>query len=64
MKSKAQLSSFESQTFHNNDLRLKQPTHVRLFHNIDKSLFIILYNQYLSKISELKNQMPKLRFQI
>jgi hypothetical protein len=33
------------------------------YHNIDKTLFIILYNHYMPKISELKNQMPKLRFQ-
>jgi hypothetical protein len=26
-----------------------------LFHNIGKTLFIIIYNHYLPKISELKN---------
>jgi hypothetical protein len=35
-----------------------------LFHDVNKSVFIILYNHYLLKISELKNQMPKLRFKI
>jgi hypothetical protein len=36
----------------------------RLLHNNDKLLFIvIIYNHYLSKISELKNQVPKLGFQ-
>jgi len=27
-------------------------------------MFIIIYNHYLLKISELKNQVPKLRFKI
>jgi hypothetical protein len=35
-----------------------------MFHNIHKILIIILYNYYLLKISKLKNQVPKLRFQI
>jgi hypothetical protein len=48
------------QTFHGNDLKLRLDT--RLFHKIDKTLFIIFYNHYLSKISELENQVPKLRF--
>jgi hypothetical protein len=55
---------FESQTFHDNDLKLKQSKHIRLFHKIDKAIFIILYNYYMLKISELKNQVSKLSFQI
>jgi len=51
IKSKVQLSSFE--TFHNSDLRLRQFRHTRLFHNIDKTLFIIFYNHCLPKISKL-----------
>jgi hypothetical protein len=47
IKSKVQLSSFE--TFHNSDLRLKQSRHIRLFHNIDKTLFIIFYKHCLQK---------------
>jgi predicted small integral membrane protein len=64
IKSKVQLLGFELQIFHNNDLRLKQFKHTRLFHKIGSTLFIILYNHYLSKNSKLKNQVPKLRFQI
>jgi hypothetical protein len=30
----------------------------------NKILFIVLYKCYLPKISELKNQLPKLRFEI
>jgi hypothetical protein len=52
------------QTFHNSDLKLKKSTHTKLLYNIDKTLFIILYTHYMPKISELKNQVPKLRFQI
>jgi hypothetical protein len=39
-------------------------SNTRLLHNIAKPFFIILYDHYLLKISELKNQVPKLRFQI
>jgi hypothetical protein len=41
-----------------------QTRHTRPFHNIDKTLFIMLYNHHLLKILELKNQVLKLRFQI
>jgi hypothetical protein len=61
---KVQLSRFEPQTFHNNDLKLKQFRDTRLLHNIDKGLFIIFYNHYLLKFSELEIQMSKLKFQI
>jgi hypothetical protein len=61
---KVQLSGFELQTFNDNDLKLKQFKHIRLLHNIDKTLFIIFYNHYFSKFLELKNQVPKMRFQI
>jgi hypothetical protein len=43
------LWGFEPQTFRDDDLKLKQSKHIRLFHNIDTTLFIILYNHYLSK---------------
>jgi hypothetical protein len=46
------------------NLKLGQYRHTRFFHNIDKILFIILYNYYLPKFSELKNQVLKLKFQI
>ncbi len=51
---KVQLSRFELQTFHDNDLELKQSKHTRLFHNIDENLFFIFHIHYLPKISELK----------
>jgi len=35
-----------------------------MFHNIDKTIFIIFYNHFMLKISKLKNQMLKLWFQI
>jgi hypothetical protein len=38
---KVQLSNFESQTLHDNNLKLKQPKHIRLFHTIDKTMSII-----------------------
>jgi len=53
---------FEPQTFHDGDLKLKQSKHIRLFHNIDKTIFIILYNNYLSKFSKLTNQVLKIKF--
>ncbi len=62
-KIKAQLPCFELHTFYDNDLKLRQCKQTQLFHNIEKTLFIILYNHYLLKISELKNQVLKLRFQ-
>ncbi len=52
---------FEPQTFHDNDLEFKQFKHTRLFHNVDEILFIITYNHYLPKISELKNLGAKVR---
>jgi len=58
------LLGFELQIFHNIDLKLKQFKHTRLFHKIGSTLLIILYNYYLSKFSKLKNQVPKLRYQI
>ncbi len=44
-------------------LLLRQSRHTRLFHN-PLRLFNILHNHYLSKFSELKNQVLKLRFKI
>jgi hypothetical protein len=37
---------------------------LRLFHKDNKIMFIILYKHYLSKISKLKNQLPKLIIEI
>ncbi len=51
---KVQRSKFEPQTFHDNDLKLKQSRHIRLLHNIDKIMFIVFYNHYLPKISNKK----------
>jgi hypothetical protein len=42
-------------------LKTKQSRHTRLFHNIDKSLFIVLYNHYMLKISELKKLGAKVK---
>jgi hypothetical protein len=50
IKSKVQLSGFELQTFLKGSLRLRQSKHTRLFRNIEKILFIVLYNHYLLKI--------------
>ncbi len=36
-------------------MTLKLFRYTRLLHNIDKTLYIILYNHYMSKISKLKN---------
>lgn len=44
IKSSIQLSSFQPHTFYDNDLKLGQFKHIKLFDNIDKNLFIILYN--------------------
>jgi hypothetical protein len=44
IKSNMQLSSFQPHTCYDNDLKLGQFKHINLFHNIDKILFIILYN--------------------
>jgi len=46
------LLGFESQTSHLNELKLRQFKHARLFHNSDKTLFIICYNHYLPKIKK------------
>jgi hypothetical protein len=61
IKSKVQLSGFELQTFHKNSLRLRQSKHTRLFHNIEKILFIILYNHYLSKKFRIKKASAKVK---
>jgi hypothetical protein len=37
---KVQLSGFELQTFHNNDLKLKQFKHTKLLHSVDKVFFL------------------------
>jgi hypothetical protein len=58
------MSSFEPQTSHDNDFKMKHSKHTKLLHNINAIQFIIYRNHYLSKISKLKNQVPKLRFQI
>jgi hypothetical protein len=42
-------------------LTLKWFRHIKLFHNAKYNVFIIVYNDYLPKISKLKNQVPKLR---
>jgi hypothetical protein len=44
MKSNIQLPSFQTHMFYDNDLKLGQFKRIYLFHNIDKILFIILYN--------------------
>jgi hypothetical protein len=38
--------------------------HTILSHKVLKNVFTIIYNHYLLKISELKNQVPKLIFNI
>jgi hypothetical protein len=37
---------------------------LRLSHKDNNIILIILYKHYASKFSELKNQLPKLRFEI
>jgi len=64
MNLNVQLLGFESPSFHGSDLKLKQSRQIRLLHIIDKTMFIILYNHYQPKISEIKNQGLKLRFGI
>jgi len=61
---KVQLLRFELQTLHDIDFKLSQSKHITMSHNRSKTLFIIWYNNYLWKFSKLKNQVPKLRFQI
>jgi hypothetical protein len=43
MKSKFPLSQSEPKTFKDN-LKLRQSRHIRLFHNINNIVFIIVYN--------------------
>jgi len=50
------------QTFCENDLKLKQFTHTRLFHNIDKTLFIIFYNHF--SIENFKIEKPSVKVEI
>jgi len=61
IKIKVKLLGFEPKTFHDNVLKLKQYKQTRLLHNIHKALFIILYNHYLSKISEIKKLRAKIK---
>jgi hypothetical protein len=56
IKSKLQLSGLNCRP------SVRLPRHTRIFHNIYKNLFIILYNCYILKISELKNRMPNYYF--
>jgi hypothetical protein len=41
---------------------LKWFRHIRLFHSIEYTSFLIMYNHYLLKFLELKKQVSKLRF--
>ncbi len=41
--------------------KFKQPRQTRLLHNNDKLLFIIFYDHYLSKNSELKKPSAKVK---
>jgi len=45
-------------------LVFKESRHMKLFHNSERQLLITSANHYLPTISELKNQVPKLRFKI
>jgi hypothetical protein len=59
------IKSFDRKpSFHDNELKLGESKHIRLFRNFDKFMFIILYSHYLLKISKLKTQGSKLKFQI
>ncbi len=44
--------------------RLRQSRGTRLSHKHTKTMFITFYNYYLPKISELKNQVLKLKLKI
>jgi len=56
---------FELQTLKVEDFSVRQSRHTKLSHKQNTSdVFIGLYNHYLPKISELKNQVLKLRFKI
>ncbi len=55
---------FEPETFKDKDLKLRQFTHSRLFHNTNNIFLIILCNHYQMKISEFKNQVLKIEFKI
>ncbi len=46
------------------NLKLRQSGHAKQSHKHNKNVFIIFYNHYLLNISELKNQLSKLRFKI
>jgi hypothetical protein len=43
------------------DLSILEFIHMRLSHKNNKIVFIILYKPYVSKTSELKNQLPKFK---
>ncbi len=58
------LLMFEPHTFKDKILTLQQSRHIRLFENIEPCVLIIIYNHYMSKFLELKNQVLKLRFKI
>jgi len=64
IKSKFSLSRFEPHTSKDKVLTLKWFRPTRLSHNTKYIAFINIYKKYMSKISELKNQVPKLRFKI
>jgi hypothetical protein len=64
IKSKISLSRFEPHTSKDKVLTLKWFRPTRLSHNTKYITFIIIYKNYMSKFSELKNQLPKLRFKI
>jgi hypothetical protein len=53
---KVKLSKFESQTFHDNDIELKQSKHTRLFHNIDKIVFFIFHKSLPTEIFRFKKR--------
>ncbi len=51
---KVQLLGFELQTLNDNDFKLSKSKHITLSHNLNKILFIILYNHYLKKKFKIK----------
>jgi hypothetical protein len=52
---------FETHTLKFKNLKLRQFKHTILSRKLEKSVFVILYNHYLPKISKLKYQVPKLK---
>jgi hypothetical protein len=54
----------ELKTFKFKNLKMKQSRQSKLSHKLFNNVFIIFYNHYLPKFSELKNQVPKLNFKI